>query len=779
MAGISVRGFLVALLTLATGMVWTGPLEAEQQPAMLDVTINGIAHGQTLVVMEDGQVWVDLESLTSAGVKDPGGDRRVWRNRMLVRLGSLAPRITYELDEVALALRLTVQAALLQGTRLDLTSRRPDGLEYHHATSAFLNYGTSLLSVGTSSVSLEAGLSAGHALVTSTMFGDTTGALRRGLTSITFDDRRHLNRYIAGDTVASTGALGGTVQLAGLSASRDFSLDPYFVRFPTLDLSGAVMTPSRVEVYVNNQLVRVEQLPPGVYQLDHLPLPVGAGDTRVVVRDAFGGEQAFSSSFYISQGVLARGVQQFSYAAGAERQNQFDSSWSYGGAMATGLHRIGLTDSLTVGGRFEAGADVASGGPMATVRLGRLGEAEGIGAVSHSAAGAGYASSLAYEYTSSVIGVAMAVRSYSADYATLSSRYVQSRPRLDTSTSITTRVASKVTLGATWQSLQYYNAYPSARRGSGTASLTLSRRYSLFLSANRTLAEGRWYTGGFAGLGVSLGTRDMANVSAEQTEGRSRVSADLQHPLPVGTGFGYRLQTTTGATGTADLDAELRAQSPFGKYNVRQTLIDGRAATVADASGGIVLIGGGVHFTRPVEDGFALIRVPDVAGVRTYVSNQEVGRTDRRGNLVVPNLLAYYGNHVSINDADVPIERDLPKDTMLLAPPFRGGAIALFPAPRPTRVTGQFVVVRDRVVLSPANWGLTIATPAGLLSSALGGDGAFYVEGLAPGDYQAMISGDGLRCSATLHVPASKQPVVKTGVTTCTAVAETGAGAPR
>ncbi len=159
------------------------------------------------------------------------------------------------------------------------------------------------------------------------------------------------------------------------------------------------MTPSRVEVYVNNQLVRVEQLPPGVYQLDHLPLPVGAGDTRVVVRDAFGGEQQFDSSFYISQGILARGVQQFSYAAGAERLDQFYSSWSYGRPMATGLHRIGLTDSVTVGGRFEAASDVASGGPMATVRLGRLGEVEGIGAMSHTASGAGYASSLAYEYT--------------------------------------------------------------------------------------------------------------------------------------------------------------------------------------------------------------------------------------------------------------------------------------------------------------------------------------------------------------------------------------------
>jgi outer membrane usher protein len=180
-----------------------------------------------------------------------------------------------------------------------------------------------------------------------------------------------------------------------------------------------------------------------------------------------------------------------------------------------------------------------------------------------------------------------------------------------------------------------------------------------------------------------------------------------------------------------------------------------------------------------VEDGFALVRVPDVGGVRAYVSNQEVGRTDRHGDVVVPNLLAYYGNRVSINDADVPMDRDLPKDAVLLAPPFRGGAIALFPAPRPSRVTGHFVVLRDRGVFTPANWGLTIATPTGSISSGLGGDGAFYLENLPPGNYAATIEGDGLRCRATLHVPASEDAVIKSGVTTCTAVTELRGGAGR
>lgn len=776
MGRLSARRILLALVAVAGVLAGAAPARAEQQPALLDVTINGVPHGQSLVVMDDGQVWIDLESLTSAGVKDPGGDRRPWREHTLVRLGSLAPGITYELDEVGLALRLTIQPSLLRGTRVNLTSQRPDGLEYRHATSAFLNYGTSLLSIGASSLSLEAGLSTRKALVTSTMFGDTTGAFRRGLTSVTFDDRRRLNRYVAGDTIASTGALGGIVQLGGVSVSRDFSLDPYFVRFPTLDLSGAVMTPSRVEVYVNNQLVRVEQLPPGVYQLDHLPLPVGAGDTRVVVRDAFGGEQQFDSSFYISQGILARGVQQFSYAAGAERLDQFASSWSYGGPMATGLHRIGLTDSVTVGGRFEAGSNLASGGPMATVRLGRLGDVEGIGGFSHSEAGSGYASSVAYEYTSRIFGVSVAARNYSSDYATLSSKYLQSRPRIDTSAAVNTRVAQRLSLGATWQALQYYAAYPTAKRGAATASITMSRRYSLYLTANRTLSDGRWYSGGFVSLGVSLGSRDMANVSVEQSEGHGRVTGELQHTLPVGTGIGYRVQ---GATGTLapNLDAELRAQTPFGKYDVRQTVMNGQSSTVADASGAIVLIGGGAYFTRPVEDGFALVRVPDVGGVRAYVSNQEVGRTDRHGDVVVPNLLAYYGNRVSINDADVPMDRDLPKDAMLLAPPFRGGAIALFPAPRPSRVSGQFVVLRGSTVITPANWSLAVDGPDGRIATALGGDGAFYLENLPAGDYAATVESDVLRCRVTLHVPASTDAVIKSGVTTCTAVTEIpGAG---
>ena len=49
-------------------------------------------------------------------------------------------------------------------------------------------------------------------------------------------------RWLVGDRFDSTGPLGGSALVGGLSVSREFTLDPYFVRFPTVGLSGAVLT---------------------------------------------------------------------------------------------------------------------------------------------------------------------------------------------------------------------------------------------------------------------------------------------------------------------------------------------------------------------------------------------------------------------------------------------------------------------------------------------------------------------------------------------------------
>ena len=121
------------------------------------------------------------------------------------------------------------------------------------------------------------------------------------------------------------------------------------------------------------------------------------------------------------------------------------------------------------------------------------------------------------------------------------------------------------------------------------------------------------------------------------------------------------------------------------------------------------------------------------------------------------------------------MDRDLPKDEVLLAPPFRGGAIALFPAPDPAASpdsSSSSATARRR---SRRRTGASRLRHRPDDPSGLGGDGAFYVGEPPPGNYAARSRGDGLRCRATLHAGV-RDAVIKSGVTTCTAVTEMRGG---
>ena len=739
-------------------------------PAVLTLTVNAAPGGELLVLLDGDEVWADADGLARAGLVRLDGERTDSGGRTFIRLSSIHPRPSVTVDPIALTLTITADPSLFPGTRLALAGQRPAGIAYHRATSAFVNYGVSGGSEADASLGLESGVTIGPALLTASAFFAAGRPSTRGLTSMTIDERTSLRRWVVGDAVAATGGLGGGIQLAGLSVSRDFSLDPYFIRYPTTTLSGVVTTPSRLELYVNNQLVRTLQVQPGQYELTGFALPTGSADTRVVVRDAFGGIQEFGSSSYVSATVLARGLHQYHYAAGAERLRAFADPFAYGGPVATAVHRTGLTDAVTAGGRLEVERGLASGGPTLASRLGRAGALEIGLAASRGAGTSGSAASLAYEYAGRRAGVSLAWRGATAGYETLSTRRGARGRRRDLLASVNLRTSSRSTLGLTWQAYETHDRAERYARAGLTASMTMTSRASLFAALHRSREDGRWSTSAYAGLSVGLGPRASSSVSYEHAGTGGRVVADLQRAVPVGTGLGYRVQAAAPGQGPGSFDGELRAQTRWLQATAQHTTIGGRSAGYAQITGALVAIGGRVLPSRPVQDGFALVRLPDVGNVRAYVSQQEVGRTDRRGDLLVPNLLSYYGNVIGIADEDVPVDRTLATDRLLLAPPYRGGAIAEFPVTRDWRAAGRLAIARDPLALRgqrALDARLRIDAPGGPVESLLGLDGEFYLEGLAPGAYDAVLSYPDGACSARLVIPDSDAPVIRVGLVTC------------
>jgi outer membrane usher protein len=109
-----------------------------------------------------------------------------------------------------------------------------------------------------------------------------------------------------------------------------------------------------------------------------------------------------------------------------------------------------------------------------------------------------------------------------------------------------------------------------------------------------------------------------------------------------------------------------------------------------------------------VRNGFALVEVPGLANIPAEWSNQVIGKTNRDGNVLIPNLLPYYGNQISIADNSVPINYSIDVDQKIISVPFRGGDFVSFPVHKVQQVTGGHTVEVGGKVVVPALGDLSV-----------------------------------------------------------------------
>jgi outer membrane usher protein len=286
-------------ITLCLGIFALSGARAEDVRAIAALIVNGAPQADTTIVWRDGVVWVPAAALHDAGVKEVKAIEG--RAVEIDRVPHLAPanlgeRVRVEWDEDDVALKLTLPPELLPPQTIDLPAARPAGMIRPRPISAFVNYAASV-DGGRTGLTLETGISLRGKLLRSSVARDLFGRWRRGPTAFVVDDEQRLMRWEIGDGVLSGGSLGGAAQVLGVTVSREFGIDPYFVRYTPLTLTGAATTASSAEVYVNGQLVAREAIAPGAFTLRGLLAPVGAGRAEVVLRDAFGREQRLTSSF--------------------------------------------------------------------------------------------------------------------------------------------------------------------------------------------------------------------------------------------------------------------------------------------------------------------------------------------------------------------------------------------------------------------------------------------------------------------------------------------------
>ena len=148
--------------------------------------------------------------------------------------------------------------------------------------------------------------------------------------------------------------------------------------------------------------------------------------------------------------------------------------------------------------------------------------------------------------------------------------------------------------------------------------------------------------------------------------------------------------------------------------------------------------------------------------MRVYLDNQEMGRTDGSGRILLPALRPFERNRVSIAIDDLPLEARVDQLETFVTPYAGAGALADFPASE-----GRDVMLR---LLLPDG---SAAPQGGYVSLAgsperfpVGLDGAVYLRGVAGGE-QAILHWSGPGCAFMVGLPAEQGPVPNLGDVGC------------
>jgi len=791
-------------------------------PALADqlivkITVNQEDKGDLFVDQAaDGDFLVKTEDQKVLGFRTPLGQVTRIDGEEYRSLRSITG-VSFTFDEGALALAIMAPPALLGKETVDFSAPQSEKVYYPADSSLFLNYGVDYLTGSSSSSSLsltdQFGARRGNLLFLSdSVFSRDAGQERftRLQTSFTYDDRTELRRYLAGDFFASSGDLGSTLNMGGLSFAKVYSIDPYFINYPTLGISGQVATPSEAKIYLNGMLIKTQTLSPGEFQLKNLTPYGAAGAVEVVLKDAFGREQRLNYPFYSSgASLLKKGLQEYSYNLGFLRDQYATESNRYSDLAFSALHRFGVSDTLTLGLRAEAKENLYNLGSQATALLGHSGLLSFSLAGSTSAAGkSGGAGSASYVYQGLVAGTNLSLSGYTREYAIVAaSPLLVPKIQAASSFSFTDKLLGSLSVG-------YAVTRMYLGQDSNVASVGYSRslRGDFSITANyRNVKQADYANEVYLALSYAPKPGLSVAASYQSSNGSSDSQLEVQKNPPVGEGYGYRVsldRLESAGVASSTVNPSLQYNGRHGIYQAEFTGQQSQGHATEQyhlsTSGALVYAGHTFGATRPVYDSFGLVKVGDLEGVKVLLNSQEIGRTDSSGKLFIPELGSFYQNLVTIDTKQISMDYLLTSVAKVVSPPLRSGSCIPFIAKKLQPITG-ILKMRVAGVVKPVEFqevtlrikGKKIVIPTGTggvfdidlsqseefkkLTEAEESGCASFVAGpslfIQPGTYQGEVDYLGKARIFPLVIPASTDQIIDLGEIIVEVLPETGPAA--
>ncbi|MBC7700632.1 fimbria/pilus outer membrane usher protein [Aquabacterium sp.] len=459
------------------------------------------------------------------------------------------------------------------------------------------------------------------------------------------------------------------MRFGGVQWTTDFQLQPNFVSFSRPSARGEATLPSTIDLYVNNVQRMHREVQPGPFEIANVPVVTGQGEVRMVVRDLLGREQVVRMPYFVSPTLLKPGLRDESYEIGKLREGYGSLGTHYGRPFLTATNQVGVTDAFTREWRLELMRGQQAFGAGGVLALPDIGKLELNGVVSQRSGVWGGLVSAQAEHFAESFNYGARVQYSQRHFAQIGSS-VGTTPRLSAGAYAgaswgNNGLSASITQQASWEghSIRVLSVNNSVRLG-GSDSLNF---YAL-----RSISDRSNVSVGIVMIHV-FDARTSGSADFTKSGTQRQNSVQLQQSAPAGAGFGWRLQADRSQT--ERMSAAGTWRSALGDVSSDFNRSGGVDSYRAGLSGGMAFLGGGVFPGRRVDESFAVVKVGDYGGVRVSRANNELGRTDSHGRLLVPGLLPYQPNAIQIEQADLPLDAEVGELALELTPGRRTGVL--------------------------------------------------------------------------------------------------------
>jgi outer membrane usher protein len=373
-----VRRLLPLAVSLALAAATAAAADTAPQPfepTIVELRLNDQPDGTPLIVRRDadGTLLLKADDLPQLRLKTPSRGLLMVDGERYVRIDA-AMGATTVFDAATQSVQVQLPPSAFQATRSSAIS--PDAPQVTTAgLGGFANYdlfGEQVDDQTSLGAILDLGVFGPRGVVTNSLVGRHDDLRREAVrldTTWTLDFPERLATLRVGDAISASGAWGRSVRFGGVQFGTNFSTQPTLVTTPLLYAQGEAIVPSTVDVFVNGRQVASQDVPPGPFTIDRLPPITGAGQMQVVVTDALGRQQVIAQPYYTGSTLLRAGLNEYSFEAGAIREDYGLNSSAYGSLVVAA--RSGAASPIASRPRCTRRASWTVRAPRASTRPGR------------------------------------------------------------------------------------------------------------------------------------------------------------------------------------------------------------------------------------------------------------------------------------------------------------------------------------------------------------------------------------------------------------------------